>query len=129
MSIIITNITPDPQPTGEHEYRVSINGWKNLFTFKHYREQSISALFEAAWKAAMEIEPGNNCDMIGRQGEATMFDKAAADGDVKCDLCGEIMHPMYGAGWDNDRMVCADRSCDAEIVYPTSTRPPGMEED
>jgi len=40
---------------------------------------------------------------------------------VKCDICGEIMHPMWGDGWDNDRLLCAAKDCGAEIVYPTST--------
>ena len=40
---------------------------------------------------------------------------------IKCDICGEVMHPMYGCGWDNDRLVCANKDCNAEIVYPTST--------
>jgi hypothetical protein len=31
------------------------------------------------------------------------------------------MLPMYGYGWDNDRIICAERDCYAEIVYPTTT--------
>ena len=50
----------------------------------------------------------------------TQFEKAIQE-TVKCDICGEVMHPMYGAGWDNDRIVCANRDCGAEIEYPTST--------
>ena len=48
------------------------------------------------------------------------FERAIQE-PVKCDICGEVMHPMFGGGWDNDRLVCADRNCGAEIVYPTST--------
>ena len=48
------------------------------------------------------------------------FEKAIQQ-EVKCDICGEVMHPMYGGGWDHDRIVCADRECGAEIEYPTST--------
>jgi len=51
----------------------------------------------------------------------TQFEKAIAAGPVTCDICGEVMHPMYGGGWDYDRIVCADRNCGAEIEYPTST--------
>ena len=40
---------------------------------------------------------------------------------IKCDICGEVMNPMYGCGWDNDRLLCANKDCNAEIVYPTST--------
>ncbi len=50
----------------------------------------------------------------------TQFQKAMQS-PVKCDICGEIMHPIYGGGWDNDRIVCAAIECGAEIVYPTST--------
>ena len=50
----------------------------------------------------------------------TQFEKAIQE-PVTCDICGEVMHPMYGGGWDNDRIVCADRDCGAEIEYPTST--------
>ena len=49
------------------------------------------------------------------------FEKAIQQGQVKCDICGEVMHPMYGGGWDHDRIVCASRECGAEIKYPTST--------
>ena len=50
----------------------------------------------------------------------TQFEKAIK-GKVKCDICGGLMLPMYGGGWDNDRIVCTDRDCQAEIEYPTST--------
>jgi len=48
------------------------------------------------------------------------FEKAI-DVPIKCDICGADMHPMYGGGWENDRILCSDRECGAEIVYPTST--------
>jgi len=38
-------------------------------------------------------------------------------------ICGEVMLPMWGAGWDNDRMECTDPDCGAEIVFPTSKAP------
>ena len=50
----------------------------------------------------------------------TQFEKAIQE-PVMCDICGEVMHPMYGGGFDNDRIVCANRECGAEIEYPTST--------
>lgn len=49
------------------------------------------------------------------------FQKMAAQEEVRCDICGEIMLPMWGGGWENDRMCCTDRECGAEIVFPTST--------
>lgn len=51
----------------------------------------------------------------------TQFEKAIQQGPITCDICNGIMHPMHGGGWDNDRIVCADRDCGAEIIYPTST--------
>jgi len=50
----------------------------------------------------------------------TEFVKMASR-DVKCDICGAIMLPMWGGGWDNDRMVCTDMECGAAIEFPTST--------
>jgi len=40
---------------------------------------------------------------------------------IKCDLCGGDTIALYGGGWDNDRVLCVDRDCYAEIVYPTTT--------
>ena len=57
--------------------------------------------------------------------EVTQFEQAM-QAPVRCDICGGTMHPMYGGGWDNDRLVCADRECGAEIVYPTSTEVPNF---
>ena len=52
----------------------------------------------------------------------TQFERAIKQRDIKCDICGKPMIVFYGAGWDNDRIVCTDgRNCGAEIVYPTST--------
>lgn len=51
----------------------------------------------------------------------TQFERALKE-EIRCDICGEIMHPQAGGGWDNDRIICADiRNCGAEIVFPTST--------
>jgi hypothetical protein len=44
-----------------------------------------------------------------------------AEKEIRCDICGNLMLPMYGGGWDDDRMACTDRECGAEIVFPTST--------
>jgi len=42
--------------------------------------------------------------------------------DLPCDICGEVLIPMYGVGWDNDRLMCGDRAeCGAEYEFPTST--------
>ena len=55
------------------------------------------------------------------------FERIAKRKLIKCDICGGVMLPMYGGGWDNDRIVCGDvMDCGAEIVFPTST--PVMEE-
>lgn len=53
--------------------------------------------------------------------EKTQF-KIMAEKEIRCDICGGLMLPMYGGGWDNDRMVCVERECGAEIVFPTSTK-------
>ena len=45
----------------------------------------------------------------------------AAEHKPTCDICGGIMAATYGGGWDNDRLICGDPDCRAEIVYPTST--------
>lgn len=50
----------------------------------------------------------------------TMFEKAIKE-TVNCDICGVVMHVLYGCGWDNDRIICSDQDCGAEIEYPTST--------
>jgi len=52
----------------------------------------------------------------------TQFEKACSE-PPPCDLCGTIMAPMLGAGWDNDRMICPMKDCGAEIVYPTTSLP------
>lgn len=51
----------------------------------------------------------------------TEFKKMAAR-QVVCDICGAPMHPEYGGGCSEDRMVCERRRyCGAEIVFSTST--------
>jgi len=54
----------------------------------------------------------------------TQFEIMAMNAPIPCDICGGFMHPLYGGGWDNDRMICGERDdCGAEIVFPTSTLP------
>ena len=50
----------------------------------------------------------------------TQFEKAIQD-KITCDICGSVMLPIYGYGWDYDIMGCPDRDCGAIIVYPTSS--------
>ena len=50
-----------------------------------------------------------------------MFQKMADRCPIKCDICGGTMHAMHGGGWDNDRIMCAEHDCHAEIEFPTST--------
>ena len=45
-----------------------------------------------------------------------------------CDICGGSCFALYGGGWDNDRICCAERDCGAETTFPTSTMYPGQEE-
>lgn len=77
--------------------------------------------------AAAQLMPGEGIeDAVNRINEImgagmSQFTRALKQGEIKCDICGEVMHPMYGGGWDKDRIVCAGRDCGAEIVYPTST--------
>jgi hypothetical protein len=56
-----------------------------------------------------------------QKGGAVNQFEAMSQKKIKCDICGSLMIPMYGGGWDNDRMCCIDRDCGAEIVFPTST--------
>lgn len=53
----------------------------------------------------------------------TQFEIMSSKGnEIRCDICGAPMTPIYGGGWENDKMVCTNlRSCVAEIVFPTST--------
>jgi len=39
----------------------------------------------------------------------------AIEVQIKCDICGEIMLPVYGCGFDNDRIVCSDKACTNKI--------------
>lgn len=52
--------------------------------------------------------------------DKTVFEQVI-EMNQNCDICGSIMLPMYGGGWDNDRIVCTNRECCAEIEFPTST--------
>jgi len=78
---------------------------------------------EAAWREHRAYPVLRLMPCPGGAG-MTQFEKATQS-PITCDICGGIMRPMHGGGWDNDRIVCADRECGAEIVYPTSTEAPG----
>ena len=47
--------------------------------------------------------------------------KQLAERGIKCEICGADTISLYGGGWDNDRIYCTDRECDAEYVFPTTT--------
>lgn len=52
----------------------------------------------------------------------TEFERMTKRKKVTCDVCGGDMLPMYGGGWENDRIICVDEAtCGTEIVFPTST--------
>lgn len=51
----------------------------------------------------------------------TQFKKAIKGDEMLCDICGGVMYPVYGSGWDYDRFECTEKDCKAEIIYPTST--------
>lgn len=50
----------------------------------------------------------------------TEFERMMQRKVVRCDCCGEVMLPLWGGGWDNDRFICTDPDCGAEIEFPTS---------
>jgi len=50
----------------------------------------------------------------------TQFEKMAQS-PITCDICGGTMITLYGCGWDNDRIMCSNRDCSGEIIFPTST--------
>jgi IS30 family transposase len=57
----------------------------------------------------------------------TLFEQISKKKRIECDICGELMMPVPGGGWDNDRLICMDqRVCGAEVVFPTSTELPEL---
>lgn len=50
----------------------------------------------------------------------TIFEELAKR-QIKCEVCGGHTIALYGCGWDNDRIYCADSDCGAEYEFPTST--------
>jgi formylmethanofuran dehydrogenase subunit E len=57
----------------------------------------------------------------------TLFEQISKKKRIECDICGELMMPVPGGGWDNDRLICLDqRVCGAEVVFPTSTELPEL---
>ena len=71
---------------------------------------------EIDWKAKYEALNAE----IERIDRMPIF-KQLADRDIKCEICGANTISLYGGGWDNDRIYCSDRECDAEYVFPTTT--------
>lgn len=53
----------------------------------------------------------------------TQFDKIV-NKEVMCDICEEVMLPIYGWGWYEDILACTNYECGAEIIFPTSTEAP-----
>ena len=51
----------------------------------------------------------------------TEFERMRRRRKVRCDICGGPVFFMFGGGWDNDRVICGDESCGAEIVFSTTT--------
>jgi hypothetical protein len=55
----------------------------------------------------------------------TLFEQISKQKRLECDICGGIMMPVYGGGWEKDRIACLDpRVCGAEVVFSTSTEMP-----
>lgn len=50
----------------------------------------------------------------------TIFEEIS-ERQIKCEICGSDTASVYGAGFDNDRIMCLDRDCCAEYVFPTTT--------
>ena len=50
----------------------------------------------------------------------TIFEELAKR-ELMCEICGSATSALYGGGWDNDRIYCNDRDCNAEYEFPTST--------
>lgn len=53
--IAIVNITPDPQPSGWHDYELRINT-KVIAQFQHRREESLAVCLRRAADAAEKAE-------------------------------------------------------------------------
>ena len=50
-----------------------------------------------------------------------LFQRIIKDGPIQCDICQGNMNALYGGGWDNDRLLCDDYDCGAEVVFASST--------
>ena len=50
----------------------------------------------------------------------SIFERIAKE-NLPCEICGKPTIALAGAGWEHDRIVCSDRDCEAEIVFPTTT--------
>ena len=52
----------------------------------------------------------------------TLFEKLIKENYKLCDICKEeTLTPMYGMGWDYDKLICLNKDCDSEIQFSTST--------
>lgn len=52
----------------------------------------------------------------------TLFEKVIAMPESRiCEICGDIMAPMYGGGFNYDRLICANPDCGTEVTFASST--------
>lgn len=51
---------------------------------------------------------------------STIFEEIAKR-HIECEICQSSTIALYGCGWDNDRIYCANDDCGAEYEFPTST--------
>ena len=60
------------------------------------------------------------CSKVASEMKPTLFEQIEAK-NIKCEICGGDTLPLYGGGWDNDRIYCPSVNCGAEYIFPTST--------
>lgn len=53
--------------------------------------------------------------------------KPTINDDVKCEVCGSDLLPVYGWMWTQDSFLCPERDCDFVIDLETSTVPDDSE--
>jgi len=95
-------------------------------TLKRYREAL--EYIASAGLAARHYEDIARAALFDHAKYANEFLRMASRGETACDICGGRMLPMYGGGWDNDRFVCTNSDCGAEIVFATSSGVPNRED-
>lgn len=60
----------------------------------------------------------------------TIFEQVVQTIPLTCDVCGGTMTPVYGGGWDYDKIVCQNYNhCGGEITFCTSTELPKQDDD